>query len=301
MVIVDYSGTCVAGVSAFFKDLEKGSEQENRDLIRHIILQSIVLIRKKYNKRLYGEIVIACDGRDYWRRDQFPQYKGDRKKIREESKIDWNFMFGVFNEVRQDLMDVFPYRVVLIDRAEADDIIGVLTKYTQTEELVKTGMIPEPQNVVAVSEDLDFVQLHKYENFRMWMPRKKKMHDKMSAKALLEFTRIHITKAGDDGIPNVLSADDVFVTEPKTRQTTVSAKRLAEFIELGKEACRTDVERRNWDRNTLLIDLDNIPKEVSDAIIEAYKNAKVNKDRTDIFNYLIKHRCRQLLNSLEDF
>lgn len=301
MIIVDYSGTCVAGVSAFFKDLEKGTEKENRDLIRHVILQSIVSIRKKYNKRLYGEIVIACDGRNYWRRDHFVHYKADRKKIREESKIDWKFMFTVFNELREDLIQHFPYRVVLIDRAEADDVIGVLTKYTQTNEFIKVGMMLEPQNVIAVSEDLDFVQLHKYPNFRLWMPRKRKLHPEMSVKGLQEFTRSHITKAGDDGIPNCLSADDVFVTEPKTRQTTVSAKRLAEFVESGRDACKNDTERRGWDRNRLLIDLDNVPEIVANDIIEAYKNANVNTDRTDIFNYLVKHRCRQLLNSLEDF
>lgn len=301
MVIIDYSGTCVAGVSAFFKDLESGSEAENRDLIRHVILQSIVYIRKKYNKRLYGEVVIACDGHDYWRREHFVHYKAGRKKVREESKIDWEFLFKVFDEIREDLINVFPYRVVLIDRAEADDVIGVLTKYTQTNELVRTGLMFEPQNVVVVSEDLDFVQLHKYDNFRLWMPRKKKLHPLMGVKALSDFVVEHTVKAGDDGIPNILSADNVFVTEPKTRQTTVSAKRLAEFKESGRDACRTDDERRGWDRNKLLIDLDRIPDKVANDIIEAYKIANVNNDRNDIFNYLIKRGCRQLLNSLEDF
>jgi len=58
----------------------------------------------------------------------------------------------------------------------------------------------------------------------------------------------HIVKAGDDGIPNILSNDDVFLKGE--RQKPVSSKRLQEFIENGFIACKTDEERRNWHRQS---------------------------------------------------
>lgn len=291
-----------ANINAFLKDIEKGSQQENADLIRHVVLNSILSIRKKYKKSIYGNLVIALDGRKYWRRDIFPYYKAARKKARDASKIDWNFVFGVINEVSADLEKLFPYKVVHVAEAEADDIIAVLTKYTQTHELVNSGMYPEPQHVLVISEDTDFIQLNKYDNFKLYHPRKKKMAIKPSATGLLEFTREHISK-GDagDGIPSILSDDDHFVKEEKVRAKSMTAKRLEEFIRIGRDACLNDTEKRNWDRNARLVDFDFIPKQIEDSIIEAYKNSNVVSDRGLIFNYLVKHRCRQLLDSLEDF
>ena len=111
----------------------------------------------------------------------------------------------------------------------------------------------------------------------------------------MDFTIEHIVK-GDagDGVPNILSKDDVFVTGD--RQKPVSAKRLAEFYEKGIDACRNDEERRNWQRNATLVAFDNIPKSVKDEILEAYLNSKPNGDKMSIMNYLIEHRCRLLLD-----
>jgi len=300
MILVDYSGLIHANINAFLKDLEKGNAVENEDLIRHITLTSLVSIRKKYKQ--YGQLVIACDGRNYWRKDKFPHYKACRKKIREESKIDWDAVFKVINQLSEDLKQHFPYKVLHVDRAEADDVIAVMTQYTQNNEFTSSGLYPEPQQVLAISEDTDFMQLQKYDNFKLYHPRKKKMATQLSASALLDFTREHIAK-GDtgDGVMNVLSPDDVFVTEPKGRQATMSSKRLKEFQALGREACKTDLEKSRWDRNQMLVDFDYIPKDVSNAIIDTYKNCTTKLDRNGIFNYLVQRRCRQLLDSISDF
>lgn len=290
-----------ANIHAFTKDLAKGTEKENEALIRHIILNSILNYRKKYKKATYGEMVIALDSRNYWRKDIFPHYKAGRKEVREASAIDWNAVFDIINQIQQDLIDVFPYKVVQADKAEADDIVAVLTKYTQTNELIKSGLYPEPQQVLAIAEDLDFIQLHKYDNFRQYHPRKKKMAVKPSTVGLLEFTREHIAKACDDGIPGILCDDDHFVKEVKIRAKSMSAKRLAEFKLHGRGACESDIEKRNWDRNEKLINFEFIPQDIEDAIIAAYKSAPCKSDKGLIFEYLVKHGCRQLLNNLDDF
>lgn len=301
IILLDYSGLVHANINIFLKDIEKGSIKENEDLIRHIVLNSILGIRKKYKRSEYGQLVIALDGRQYWRKDIFPHYKAGRKKAREESKINWDEVFRVINQLSEDLKCVFPYKVVSVDAAEADDIIAVLTDYTQTNELSESGLYPEPQNVLAISEDMDFMQLFKYDNFKLYHPRKKKMAMRLSTLGLLEFTREHVAKAGDDGIPGILCDDDHFVKDVKVRAPSMSAKRLAEFKALGRDACKNDIEKRNWDRNERLIDFKFIPQNIHDDIIEAYKVAPCKSDKGLIFNYLVKHGCRQLLNDIESF
>lgn len=301
MILIDVGGLIHANIHGFTKDLEKGTIKENEDLIRHIIINSVLNVRKKYGKSAYGNVVLACDARTYWRNEIFPHYKGNRKVAREESKIDWDAAFNVINQVLLDIERVFPYKVINVPRAEADDVIAVLTEYTQENELVTTGLYEESQPVLVVAEDLDFTQLFKYDNFKQFYPRKKKMAVRLTTHALLEFTREHVAKAGDDGIPGILCPDDHFVKEVKVRAPNMSAKRLEEFKSIGRAACKDDLEKSRWDRNEKLIDFVHIPAEVSLAIIEAYKNANGKTDRNAIFEYLVEKRCRVLLNSIEDF
>ena len=50
------------------------------DMVRHMILNSVRMYRTMFNED-YGEIVLAYDSRAYWRREVFPQYKSNRRKI----------------------------------------------------------------------------------------------------------------------------------------------------------------------------------------------------------------------------
>lgn len=301
MILVDYSQVALSAILTFQREL-KGTESEVKNLIRHVTLSTIKSYKKKYGKE-YGEIVIACDGRKYWRRDIFPHYKASRKKMREASDLDWTLIFDTLSEMRDDLAKYFPYKVIHLDRAEADDIIAVMTEWCQTNALVQEGLMEEPQQVLILSSDKDFKQLQlapfSSGNVRQWSPMQKK-YVTASKQEIMDFTIEHIAK-GDtgDGIPNILSKDDVFVVGE--RQKPVSAKRLAEFIEKGKSACRSDEERRNWDRNAMLVAFDNIPEDVKQGIVNTYLNTKPTGDKMAIMNYLIQNRCRLLLDEIEDF
>ncbi|CAB4124664.1 RnaseH [uncultured Caudovirales phage] len=297
MILVDYSQTALNAILSFQKEL-KGNDAEIVNLCRHVILSSFQNIKRKYAKE-YGEIVVCCDGRSYWRKEVFEFYKGNRKKSREASDLPWQLIFDTMSSIREDLRNNFPYKVVHFDRAEADDIIAVLSKWTQDNGLIMEGLEETQQKVLIISSDHDFKQLHRFPNVRQWSPRIKKFIERETDYMTNGHIQ-HIVKASDDGIPNILSADNVLVTEG-VRQKTVSAKRLAEFLELGFAACRTDDERRNWHRNERLIDFKFIPEDISESIVEQYLNTKVVKDRMQIMNYLIQHRCRLLLDTLEDF
>lgn len=296
MILLDYSQICIANIMQFQKDLQKtGSSPEGVNLIRHAILSGIKMYRKQF--RSYGELVICCDGGNYWRKESFPHYKACRKTMREASTLDWGLIFSVMDELREDLKEHFPYKLLRVDRAEADDIIATMCLYTQTNDLKDYGMFEEKQPVMIVSGDFDFKQLHKFDNVSQWSPiKKKKVTSEDPARYLLR----HIAKAGDDGIPNVLSDDDTFVCADK-RQSKMMQDRLDEFIEQGRDACRSDYERANWDRNSKLIDFTQIPDDIQKSIISQYEAYIVKGDKMKIFEYLVSKKCRLLLNYLDEF
>jgi hypothetical protein len=263
------------------------------DLLRHIILNSLRMYNQKFRKS-YGEMVIACDSGS-WRRDVFPEYKAARRTSKDENKsgTDWVEFYRIINLVKAELEENFPYKVVYADKAEADDVIAVLTQNTQ----VDFGMA---EDVMIISADHDFVQLQRFGNVRQFSPLKKKaVTDKNPAKFLAE----HIIRGdGGDGVPNILSADDCFVTG--TRQTPVSAKKIDKWLSAPSlELALIDESQnahRNFKRNQTVIDFNYIPDAIRDAVTEAHKHAHV-ADKSKIFNYLVSKRCNQLIGSCADF
>ena len=291
MIILDYNQVCIASILAFGKDLRVGGDaHKQKDLIRHVALSSIKSYKKKYGKK-YGDIVIACDGRGYWRKEAFKYYKAQRAAGREESDLDWGMVFDTLSEIRDDLKQHFPYKVLHLDRCEADDVIAVLAKLTQ-----EFGRFEE---VMVVSSDKDFKQLLQYDNVAQFSPMLKKQIT-VNKKQLREWMIEHIVKGDSgDGVPNILTVDNAIVD--KIRQTPVRAARLAEFQKLGIDACQNDTERRNWQRNEMLVSFDHIPQDIADMIIEAFDAAKPGGNKTSVMNYLIRNRCKLLLDEVDEF
>ena len=298
MIILDYSQIALSNILPFQNDIKRQSPEEIKNLIRHTTLSTIKSYKKRYGNE-YGEVVIACDGRNYWRKSIFPHYKAHRKANRDKSDLDWGFIFDTLGELRDDLIKYFPYKVLLVDTAEADDIIAILTEYTQENQLIQEGLFASPQKVLIVSSDKDFIQLQKNKNVRQWSPMQRKFVE-ASQKEIQEYTITHVVKGDSgDGIPNILSKDDVFVSGD--RQKPFSAKRLPDFYEKGIDACKNDEERRNYQRNQTLVNFDYIPEHLAQDIVHSYENTTPNGDKNSIMNYLIANQCRLLLNEIEDF
>jgi hypothetical protein len=297
MIMVDYSQCALAAILSFQREL-KGDEAEVKNLIRHVTLSTLKSYKKKYGAE-YGEMVICCDGRKYWRKEFFEHYKGSRKKNRDASSLDWKLIFDTLSEMREDLAKYFPYKVLHVEAAEADDIIAVMAKWLQSNRQCIQGLVEEPQKILILSSDKDFKQLQLYPQVRQWSPMQKK-YITATAQEIKDFMVEHIVK-GDtgDGVPNILSQDNIFMIAE--RQKTVSSKRLSEFIEKGFAACRDDTERRNWHRNSTLVDFQHIPETVTNNIVDAYLNSSPQGDKMSIMQYLIDNRCRLLLDDIEDF
>ena len=297
-ILVDYSAVAIAGVMMFQKDLKTGSDEKIVDLIRHVILSSLVSNKKKFAP-VYGEMIICADARNYWRKEWFPHYKASRAKTRKDSGLDWKLIFDTISSVRDDLQENFPYKVMHVDRAEADDVIGVLCKYFQDHELQQVGLEELPKRVLILSSDKDNVQLQKYKNVAQFSPPQKKMvkPETTAQHALIEKI---VTGDSGDGVPNLMSPDDVFVVEG-ARQKPFKKARLDEFYKLGIGACKSADERRNYQRNEMLVSYDMIPADLQQSIIDTYYSQSPTGSKRKILDYLSKHRCRNLFESIEDF
>lgn len=297
MIAVDYSQVALGACMQFQNDLKHGSDDKIVNLIRHVVLSSLLSMKKKFSQK-YGDLVICCDGKNYWRREIFPQYKASRSKNREKSDLNWKLIFDTLSSIRDDLSENFPYKVVHVDTAEADDIIGVLASWVQTNELLQRGLEEEPQPFLILSSDQDNFQLHKYSNVSQYSPMQKKFVKPKSAHEAL-YEKICCGDAGD-GIPNIMSDDDVFVSDDK-RQRPFKKARLQDFYDNGFIACKTDQERRNFQRNISLVSYDHIPNALQQKIITTYTTQQVTGSRQKIMQYLMKHKCKNLMDNIEEF
>tara|TARA_A100001035_G_scaffold263035_1_gene243262 strand:+ start:655 stop:1506 length:852 start_codon:yes stop_codon:yes gene_type:complete len=282
MILIDYNAVAIGNLV-----VQRLNVDEN--LIRHMILNSIRMYRQKFQNE-YGEVVIVADGAGNWRRDVFPQYKYKRRKNREESSIDWNEAFRIINMVRDEIRDHFPYKVMHMPKCEADDVIAKLA--LETQEFGKH----EP--VMIISADHDFIQLHKYDNIKQYSPMLKKFVKDKNPRL---YSMTHIFKGdGGDGVPNVLSDDNVFVDE--RRQTPVTKKKLDVWLEAEDlQKVMGDTIYRNYLRNKKMIDLTETPDAIKEEIINSFESQDPKKNKGKVFPYLVQKRCKRLVECVQEF
>lgn len=285
MLLVDFNQVVISNFMA-----QVGNHTNiplDEGLLRHMILNTIRVNRNKFTKQ-NSNMIICCDSKKYWRRDIFPYYKASRKKDREKSGVDWSTMFNTLSLVRQELIDHFPYKTLMVEGAEADDIIGTIVhKYNQYEK-----------EIVILSSDKDFMQLQIYPNVKQYSP----VHKKYIRTADPElYLREHIIK-GDrgDGVPNIASADATFVNGGRQKPMR---KKLVDQIANTNVLTTNEVNeeiKRNYARNQQLVDLSYTPQELQDEIVSAYTNYEV-KDRSGLFNYFVNNKLKNLMENLGEF
>lgn len=283
MIIMDLNQVMIANLMMSIKGF---GNEINEDIVRHMVLNTIRMNKNKFQKD-YGELIIACDDRNYWRKKVFPYYKSNRKKTRDASSLDWNRIFQVMNQVRDELKEFFPYPTIQVESAEADDIIATLVK--------KEGRFLGGDPILILSGDKDFIQLHKYSNVSQWDPvRKRWIRHNNPENYLIE----HIVR-GDtgDGVPNILTEDDCFVAGG--RQRPIRSAFVSEIQENGFESLNEEA-LRNCFRNRQLIDLEKIPEEVTSNILEEFEKQS-GKGRSKLFNYFIKNRLKNLTEHIQEF
>ena len=281
MILLDYSQIALSNIIV--------QKLNDESMIRHMILNSIRMYNKRYRDE-YGQMVICADGMNTWRKDYYPYYKAKRRKNRDASDQDWNEIFRILHLVRDEIKENLPYKVVHLEGVEADDVIASLVLQSQ-----EFGM-NEPMMIV--SSDKDFIQLQKFNNVKQFSPIQKKFVKDENPRTYL-FNHIMKGDTGD-GIPNVLSDDDTFVSDKK--QTPLRKTRIAEWLENSDNlrSVMDDEIYRNYQRNKKLIDLTEVPESIQENIIYNYNEQKVAM-KMRVLNYLIKKRCNQLIEVVEEF
>lgn len=282
MILVDFSGICLATILI--------NRQNDERMIRHMTLNSLRMYNKKF-KENYGQMVLACDGANNWRRSYFPQYKANRRKGRDESTFDWNEAFRIMHKIKDEIRENFPYKVIHLEGCEADDVIATLVERTQDFGNFEPVMI--------VSSDGDFKQLQRFDNVSQFSPMTKKYVEETHPRQNLKLKILQ----GDtgDGVPNVLSDDDTLVEG--RRQTPLSKKK--------KEAILQDLSEgellyaaswyRNYCRNETLIDLTKTPQDLKNSIINNFEEQDPWHNKGKVFPYLVANRMNRLIESVQEF
>jgi len=304
LILVDFSQVVISAITAgIYGKNDVNASEIDPGYIRHMVINMIRSYRQKFGRE-YGELVFCIDSGDCWRKDKFPYYKANRKKDRESSTIDWKMIFDTIKTIRDELSEYFPYPVIKVDRCEADDIIAVLCKWSQTNDLTTVGIFQdEPKPILILSSDGDAIQLQRYKNVQQYAPITKKWLTLPAGMNADQFLIEHIIE-GDtgDGVPNVLSADNCLAD--KIRQKSLRKERREEFMQNGINACKDDTEIANWHRNQLLVDANMIPQQYADKIIHVFtaeKEAAEKRGRKRVMSYLIKNKMRLLIDNLNEF
>lgn len=286
MILVDLNQVLLAGLMAQLSN-QKGVKLEE-DLIRHLVL-NILRMHLKTFRNEYGEVVLCCDNRKYWRKEFFPFYKAGRKATREKSALDWHLIFELLTKLKQELKENFPYKVIDVDGAEADDIIGTLAPRYAAH-----------QKVLILSSDGDFLQLQQYgPNIKQYNPSQKKFIK--SQNPLLELKEKIIRGDKGDGIPNIFSTSDCFVRG--IRQKSISEDKLNKLLKEDMDKTSDLIDSNaltGFSRNKTLIDLTCIPVEIKEKIINTYDDSKP-ASKQKMFNYFIQYRLKNLMEVIEDF
>jgi 5'-3' exonuclease len=277
MILVDISQLLVAST---FMSMKQGDIEVDMKKLRYMILNSLRMYRKKHANE-FGELVICCDGSLSWRREVFPHYKAGRKTGREASPLNWSQIFGCFDQMLKELKETFPYQLIRVDTAEADDIIGTLVIRQRKED----------ERTLIISSDKDFIQLQREDNVFQFSPAAKKWINGVEP---IEYLKEHILR-GDkgDGIPNVLSSGSCIVSG--VRQTPLTKKLIDEWNGSipSKHALR-------FDENTELIDLRYTPWHLQLRILEQ-KHEEPKGSRNMLPAYFAEHNLETLTKHMGDF
>ena len=281
MILVDFSGIAIANIAI--------NKVNDEGMLRHMMINSLRMYRSKF-KDQYGELVLAIDAGNNWRRNYYPQYKANRKKSRKESDFDWNEAFRILDLVQTEIRQNFPYKVIKIDECEADDVIGTIVANTQE--------FGQYEDVMIISSDHDFKQLQKFPNVKQFSPLLKKPVVEDNPRSNL-VEKILTGDAGD-GVPNVLSHDDVFVNGE--RQTPLSRKKKDAIVEdlAEGELLYAASWYRNYCRNKTLIDLTETPDRLKNKIISEFNSQDQWKNKGLVLPYLINNNMKMMIESIEE-
>jgi 5'-3' exonuclease len=233
------------------------SDKPDYHMLKYIMVDSIY---RTMLKTKASEIILAVDSQNVWRKDIFPRYKESRKfKRSKKINVDWNQFYMELEEFLENVKTYLPFKVLKVDRAEADDIVGVFTlHYTQ-------------KDIVIVSTDEDFKQLIS-SRVKMWQPIKYKWVECANPKAFLILKCI-VGQPKDD-IFNVLTPED---WPAEKRKPSISEEKIWQIMKSGKISDWLVYEGaiKRFDVNRKLIDFRCTPTYIVEQVVKQYESYRM--------------------------
>jgi len=156
------------------------------------------------------EVILACDGRDNWRKSLIPQTKADRVPLDKEIYIS-------FEKLLKDIEKSTFFHVVWLEHIEADDIASVCCRYYKDRE------------VVLVSSDSDWEQLWHYPNVKIYSPHAKTKAYKIRPNNFNIYKRIAkmVTTKGHNNLDISLENEEDY----KLKEKCINLIELPDWVE----------------------------------------------------------------------
>jgi len=268
----------------FSKDVGIITPEPDFNLWRYMMVNSIY--QSLYKVENPTEVILAVDDTKSWRSLYFSRYKESRKKQRDkQSDIDWSQLFNTLNDYSIELRENLPFKIIQIQRSEADDIIAILCK-----EIIKGKKY-------IISNDEDFLQLCS-ENIKLYNPRKKVYVEcKDTERFIIEKSLLGQKK---DDIFNVITPSDwgqTKETEGK-RKPGYGPAALKKTMIYGWEKWLKDEDlEENFKRNRILMDFNYIPNAIKNNIRKAYDGYALPEPE-NIYKFFNRNKFQSFL---EDF
>jgi hypothetical protein len=269
------------------------TEQMTQAKMEELVRDSLKMIFYKlfnileWNKEYQVELLFAKDGYRLWRRERlFQEYKAHRKKVRDESSVDFNLVYNVFDEIWKELKAILPYRFVTLDGIETDDIIyeTIMSEYDRYDKFQ------------IYSADADFVQVLRNKKVELYNPKTKEFNEPDDS----DFELFEKILRGDksDGIPNIYANS---ISERQRPIFTTSVKNWYDDRNEFKEFLKKQPKeiQRNFIRNKRLIDMRDIPEDIKAQILEALKDCRTSFDLKKYLATAKKHHLQVMEDKAE--
>ena len=153
------------------------------------------------------------------------------------------------------------------------------------------------EDVLILSADKDFIQLHSSRVIQFDPIRKKNIKVDRPDLYLKELV---IRGDSGDGVPNAMSPDNALVEG--IRQKKIMKTKLDEWVKMDWDQLFCIPEFKiGIVRNKKLIDLSEIPDNITNAILAQYRQAIKTPKKINIINYFQQHKLASLMENANDF
>jgi hypothetical protein len=265
------------------------SGYQNFGIVKHYMISSILDLKKMFNN---GEVIICIDKKDknekYWRNYIMEYYKGTRKDWK--CPIPKNIFNKEFQKMKEEIKKYFPWKTIKVAGTEADDSMAVFTRH------LKNSI-----NII-MSTDSDLQQLLVNDRNYIFEPRKNVIIDHTNNIKYNLFVKFIKGDSGD-GIPNIYSDEDTLVNKDKRQKAvrkTLVNEMYNEYQDNGFKSVKdkyfdTDFIVKRFVNNRKLIDLNMIPQNITDTIIDTYNNCVPEGNGNTFMTYCTKFGLSQLV------